>query len=124
MGDSDGDGTWDVIQVDENGRPFFFDTGVPIALQYTLTIEVDGPDLGVLIDGMRIFDGAVIDIPGSGFATILDGIFFESVNNVNGFGSVITVDNIRIDLIPAPGVAALLAPGAILMSGRRRRQAV
>ena len=128
VGDSDGGGTFDVLQIDPasmgTGTPagIFIDTGVPIPTltQFTLSIAVNGTSLEVLLNGSSIFSGSVLGSPLDGlpYAENLTGSQYESGNDSTGFGDIAQYDNVSV-VVPAPASLALLGLGGLAI--RRRR---
>lgn len=126
VGDANGDGEWDVLQLDESGSAYFAETGfdIPYPSPFELEIVVKGSELQVFVDGGWIFSGSVIDTTmfgGPGRSSTLTSANFESANNAGGERATATYDNIGI-LIPEPSTLLFFTLGAsVLLTGFRPR---
>ena len=123
IGDSDGDGDFDVLET-ENGAGVFRDTGVAIPLSGNIALQVEGGTQTVLLNEMPIFTGSVIGADDPNDAIIAPefstGILFSSGNNAGGLGSTQMLDNLAISTIPEPATAGLLAAAGLGLLRRRR----
>lgn len=93
--------------VDENGsQNYLMDSGSPVSLDDPVLIN------GVLLND--VYQNFAAPVSGSG--TTLTIRFSAQTDGSEGFG----FDNLKVTGIPAPGVSAALALGALLIARRRR----
>ena len=101
IGDTDGNGTWDVLETDGLGNGVFIDTGVMIALSGRMEIAINDLALDISIDGAPIYSGGIVGANGDVTpGETLTSVASQTTNDAGGIGSVECIDNISLNMEP------------------------
>lgn len=101
FGDSNGNGTWDVLESDGMGNGVFVDTGVAIPLVGTVEFTILDLDMSISVNGKLVYTGGVIGVNGDisvdAPGELLSSLDIETLNTTASPGAQLTVNNIAIN---------------------------